>query len=64
LDNHSYGFALQAGVDVPLTKQVSLNFDVKKVQIKSDVYVASTGANAGTLKLDPTIVGVGIGYRF
>jgi outer membrane protein len=64
LDNHSYGFALQAGVDVPLTKQVSLNFDVKKVQIKSDVYVASTGANAGTLKLDPTIVGVGLGYRF
>jgi outer membrane protein len=64
LDNHSYGFALQAGVDVPLTKQVSLNFDVKKVQIQSDVYVAATGAKAGTLKLDPTLVGVGIGYRF
>ena len=64
LDNHSYGFALQAGVDVPLTKQVSLNFDIKKVQIQSDVYVAATGAKAGTLKLDPTLVGVGIGYRF
>lgn len=64
LDNHSYGFALQAGVDVPLNKQVSLNFDVKKVQIQSDVYVAATGAKAGTLKLDPTLIGVGIGYRF
>jgi len=62
LDNHSYGFALQAGVDVPLTKQVSLNFDVKKVQIQSDVY--ASGAKAGTLKLDPTLIGVGVGYRF
>jgi outer membrane protein len=62
LDDHSYGFALQAGVDVPLTKQVSLNFDVKKVQIQSDVY--SSGAKAGTLKLDPVLVGVGVGYRF
>jgi outer membrane protein len=62
LDNHSYGFALQAGVDVPLTKQVSLNFDVKKIQMRSDVYAGST--KAGTLKLDPTLVGVGVGYRF
>ena len=64
LDNHSFGFAVQAGVDVPLTKQVSLNFDVKKVQIQTDVSVASTGAKAGTLKLDPVLLGVGIGYRF
>ena len=63
LDDHSYGFALQAGVDVPLTKQVSLNFDVKKVQIQSGVYAAN-GTSYGTLKLDPVLVGVGVGYRF
>ena len=63
LDDSSYGAALQAGVDVPLTKQVSLNFDVKKVYIKTDVYT-SAGVNAGTLKLDPVLVGVGVGYRF
>jgi outer membrane protein len=63
LDDSSYGAAFQAGVDVPLTKQVSLNFDVKKVYIKTDVYTAA-GANAGTLKLDPVLVGVGVGYRF
>jgi len=63
LDNHSFGYALQAGVDVPLTKQVSLNFDVKKVQIHSDVY-GTSGAKAGTLKLDPVLLGVGLGYRF
>jgi len=62
LDNHSYGAALQAGVDVPLSKQVSLNFDVKKVYIKTDVY--SNGVNQGTLKLDPVLFGVGVGYRF
>lgn len=62
LDSKSYGAALQAGVDVPLTKQVSLNFDVKKVYIQTDVY--SGGAKAGTLKLDPVLVGVGVGYRF
>ena len=62
LSNSSVGFALQAGVDVPLTKQISLNFDVKKVYIRSDVFVGT--ANQGTLKLDPVLVGVGLGYRF
>jgi outer membrane protein len=62
LSQNSYGAALQAGVDVPLTKQVSLNFDVKKVYLKTDVYV--NGVNHGTLKLDPVLVGVGVGYRF
>jgi outer membrane protein len=63
LDDQSFGAAFQIGVDVPLTKQVSLNFDVKKVYIRSDVYTAS-GASLGTLKLDPVLVGVGVGYRF
>ena len=63
LDDHSYGYALQVGVDVPLTKQVSFNFDLKKVNIQSTVY-NSSGVSQGTLKLDPVLVGVGIGYRF
>ena len=62
LDSHSYGLALQAGVDYPLTKQVSLNFDVKKINIRTSVYSGAT--DAGTLKLDPVLVGVGVGYRF
>ena len=62
LSNNSVGAAFQAGVDIPLNKQLSLNFDVKKIQIKSHVYVA--GADHGTLKLDPVLVGVGVGYRF
>jgi outer membrane protein len=62
LSDKSIGGALQAGVDIPLTKQVSLNIDVKKVYIKSHVYVG--GADVGTLKLDPVVFGVGVGYRF
>ncbi len=62
LDSHSWGGALQAGVDIPLDKNWSINFDVKKVYIKTDVY--STGTSVGTLKLDPVLVGVGLGYRF
>ncbi|MGV0961771.1 MAG: OmpW/AlkL family protein [Limnohabitans sp.] len=62
LDSHSWGGALQAGVDIALDKNWSINFDVKKVYIKSDVY--SIGTSAGTLKLDPVLVGVGLGYRF
>jgi outer membrane protein len=62
LDSKSFGAAFQVGVDVPLTKQVSFNVDVKKVYIQTDVY--SSGTKAGTLKLDPVLVGVGVGYRF
>ncbi len=62
LDSHSWGGAFQVGVDIPLDKHWSINFDVKKVYIKTDVY--STGTSIGTLKLDPMLVGAGVGYRF
>jgi len=63
LDSSSTGASAQLGVDIPLDKKWSLNIDVKKVYIKSDVY-SNVGTNLGTLKLDPTLFGVGIGYRF
>ena len=62
LDSDSWGGALQAGVDIPLDKNWSINFDLKKVYIKTRVYTPS--GSAGTLKLDPLLAGVGIGYRF
>lgn len=64
LSQRSHGPALQAGVDIPLTKQVSLNLDVKKVYMKTDVYSNNGATNNGTLKLDPVLLGVGVGYRF
>jgi outer membrane protein len=62
LDKDSWGGALQVGVDIPIDKNWSINFDVKKVYIRTDVYAG--GVNAGTLKLDPLLVGAGVGYRF
>lgn len=59
---NSWGAALQVGFDIPLTKQLSLNFDVKKVFIKTNVYAGD--ANLGSFKVDPVLVGVGLGYRF
>lgn len=62
IDRNSWGGALQVGVDVPLSKNLYLNFDVKKVYIKTDVF--SGGVKAGTFKVDPVLVGVGLGWRF
>ena len=62
IDRNSFGGALQVGVDIPLSKNLYLNFDVKKVYIKTDVFAG--GAKAGTFKVDPVLVGVGLGWRF
>ncbi len=62
LEKDSFGFALQAGFDVKLDKNWSLNFDVKKVQIRSDVTIG--GVKASAVQVDPWLVGVGVGYRF
>jgi len=59
---NSFGPALQVGASYALTKNLSLNLDVKKVWIKTDVYAG--GNKAGTFKVDPVLVGVGLGYRF
>ena len=59
---NSFGPALQVGVDIPLAKNLYLNFDVKKVFIKTDV--TAGGAKLGTFKVDPVLVGVGLGWRF
>ncbi|MEG2961581.1 MAG: OmpW family outer membrane protein, partial [Janthinobacterium sp.] len=62
LEHDSWGYSLQAGVDYKLDKNWSLNFDIKKVQIRSDVFIA--GAKASEVKVDPILIGVGVGYRF
>jgi len=62
IDRNSWGGALQAGVDIPLGKNLYLNVDVKKVYIRTDVTLA--GVNKGTFKVDPVLVGVGLGWRF
>lgn len=62
IDRSSVGAALQLGVDIPLTAQLSLNVDVKKLQIRTDVSAGGTGL--GEFRVDPVLVGVGLGWRF
>jgi outer membrane protein len=62
LEHDSVGLVLQAGVDYAIDKQWSLNVDIKKAQIRSDVIVG--GAAVSRVKVDPLMIGVGVGYRF
>lgn len=62
IERDSVGFALQAGVDFEVAKNVYLNLDVKKVQIRTDV--SAGGTTLGTFKVDPLLVGLGVGMRF
>ncbi|MCU0941740.1 MAG: outer membrane beta-barrel protein [Hydrogenophaga sp.] len=62
IKRNSVGAALQFGVDVPLQKNLYLNFDVKKVYIETDVSAGGTGL--GKFKVDPVLVGIGLGWRF
>jgi len=62
LKHSSWGLAAQAGVDVMLGGGWLLNVDVKKVQIGTNVYLG--GVDQGKFKVDPTLVGIGIGKRF
>lgn len=64
VDKHSWGLAYQIGADFPITKNISLNVDFKKIDISTDVKVAASGAKLGKVKVDPTLFGIGIGYRF
>ena len=59
----STGGALQIGVDIPVNKNLSINIDLKKVYMKTDVKTAA-GAYVTTLKIDPVLFGVGLGWKF
>lgn len=63
LDSSSVGGALQIGADYKINKNWSLNFDIKKVQISSDVKTAS-GTKISSVQIDPWLIGIGVGYRF
>lgn len=62
IKRNSVGLALQAGVDIPLSKTLYLNVDVKKVFINTKV--SAGGAELGKFKVDPVLFGVGLGWRF
>jgi outer membrane protein len=62
VDSNSFGLAAQIGADYALSKNWSLNVDVKYVQMKTDVTL--NGSKIGKVDLDPMLYGIGVGYRF
>lgn len=60
--DNTFGFALNAGIDVAVTGGWHVNLDVKKLWLRPEV--TTTALKVDKLKIDPWIVGIGVGYRF
>jgi outer membrane protein len=58
----SFGPALQAGVDVQVAKNLFVNADVKKIWMRTSA--SADGTDLGSLKIDPWVVGIGVGMKF
>lgn len=63
--NDSFGYALQAGADFDVGKNLFLNLDVKYIDIDTKARL-TTGSMENRVKvsLDPIVAGIGVGMRF
>ena len=62
----SFGFALQLGADWTFGNRWLLNFDLRWIDIESDL-TASDGVDStdvGTVKIDPWVYSINVGYTF
>jgi outer membrane protein len=64
VENSSVGMVAQAGMDYMFTKSLGLNFDVKYIQMETDVVLKASGTKVGALGLSPWTTGVGLTYKF
>jgi outer membrane protein len=62
INHSSFGPALQAGVDVQVARNLFVNFDVKKIWMRTSA--SADGAPLGSLQINPVVIGVGVGMRF
>jgi outer membrane protein len=58
----SFGPALQAGVDVQVARNLFVNADVKKIWMRTSA--SAGGTDLGSLKIDPWVIGLGVGMKF
>lgn len=63
--SNSFGWAAQAGLDFDLSEKFFLNLDVKYIDMTTKATL-TTGAlvNRVDVKINPIVVGIGIGMRF
>lgn len=67
--DNAIGFALQGGLDYMLNDKYFLNFDIKKLFLKTDVNVDATNLAPGLkipaeVNIDPLLIGFGVGMKF
>ena len=69
--NSAWGENLEFGGDYAFDQHWTLNFNARKYFVNTGWYDAwavemglTTGGNRNAVKLDPTVIGLGIGYRF
>ncbi len=59
----SVGFSLQAGMDFEIAENTFFNVDVKKLFLSTDAEI-NGGAVTADVKINPWIIGAGIGRKF
>ncbi|TXE17479.1 OmpW family protein [Psychroserpens burtonensis] len=62
--DNAFGFSFQAGVDYNLNDKWFLNFDIKKLFLKTDVTLNNDSANKAEVEINPLLVGFGAGFKF
>lgn len=60
----SFGGALQAGFDYRLDDNWSLNLDVRRIWIQTDVTISGAVNAVDEVDINPFVVSAGVGYRF
>lgn len=61
----SFGYALQAGIDVDIGHNLFLNADVKYIDLDTTARLRTGAAtNRVDVSLDPFVFGIGAGFRF
>lgn len=59
------GFSTQLGFDYKIGKKFFLNFDMKKIFLKTDVTIkGATHTVLSNVKIDPWVIGLGAGIQF
>jgi outer membrane protein len=61
---NNFGAALQAGLDYHLAGNWYANIDIKHIFLSTTVKLNGGALAQASVDIDPTIVGVGVGYKF
>lgn len=66
VDSDSWGYALQAGLDVNLKDGWLINADIKYLNITTDVKakIAGNWTKIDSLDINPWVIGIGVGKKF